>query len=96
MAAKIEPLLTVSDLDLCPEDNNRYENKQRDLVVKRQLYAKYGVEEYWIVDNPDRSVLIYHRRGQNLEEIAILRIDDEITSPILPGFQLKVRTIFNI
>jgi Uma2 family endonuclease len=72
------------------------ENKQRDLVVKRQLYAKYGVEEYWVVDVQDRSVLIHRLRGQNLEEIAILSIDDEITSPILPGFQLKVRTVFNI
>jgi Uma2 family endonuclease len=186
MAAKIEPLLTVADLDACPDDNNRYEliegelfvsrapglphqlvlqrlqltlgnylesnpigilapgtgavfseydavipdlvfvrqerldrivvnerfvgapdlvievlspgpeNKQRDLVVKRQLYAKYGVEEYWVVDRENRAVLIYRLRGPNLEEAATLRDDEEITSPILPGFQLKVCTVFGI
>jgi len=25
MASRIEPLLTVVDLDACPDDNNRYE-----------------------------------------------------------------------
>lgn len=186
MAAKIEPLLTVADLDACPEDGNRYEliegelfvsraprlphqlilqrlqvtlgnylesnpigilvpgagavfseydavipdlvfvrkerwdkivandrfvgapdlvievlspgseNRQRDLLVKRQLYAKYGVEEYWVVDAENGSVLIHRLGGQTLEELAILKDDDEITSPILPGFWLRVRSIFNI
>ena len=148
MAARIEPLLTVADLDACPDDNNRYEliegelfvsrapgiphrvlnnlqlalgiylqdnpigivvpgagavfsdydavipdlvfvraerwsevvtetkftgppdlvieitspgkeNRDRDLLVKRQLYAKYGVAEYWVVDPESRLVGVY-------------------------------------
>ena len=35
MAAKIEPLLTVADLDACPEDNNRYELIEGELFVSR-------------------------------------------------------------
>lgn len=186
MASRIEPLITVSDLDACPDDGNRYEliegelfvsrapgiphqrlvlnlevglteyltnnpigilvpgagavfsdhdavipdlvfvrserwnsvvskdrfsgppdlvievmspgkeNRERDLLVKRQLYAKYGVEEYWIVDPENRSVLIYRLEGPSLEQIAMLMNDDEISSPILPGFQLKVSGIFNL
>jgi len=72
------------------------ENRERDLLVKRQLYAKYGVAEYWIVDTENRSVLIYRLARQSLEQIATLTDDDEITSPILPGFQLKVSAIFNL
>lgn len=35
MSAKVEPLLTVDDLDLLPDDNNRYELIEGDLFVSR-------------------------------------------------------------
>jgi Uma2 family endonuclease len=72
------------------------ENRRRDLSVKRQLYAKYGVREYWIVDSENQSVLILHLRNRTLEEIVTLRGIDEITSPLLPGFQLKVGAVFDL
>jgi Uma2 family endonuclease len=72
------------------------ENRRRDLSVKRQLYAKYGVKEYWIVDPDNRSVLIFRLREQKLQESATLKGDDKLTSPILPAFELKVSAIFNL
>ncbi|MBA2526936.1 MAG: Uma2 family endonuclease [Pyrinomonadaceae bacterium] len=72
------------------------ENRRRDLSVKRQLYAKYGVKEYWIVDSENQSVLIFHLQGQTLEEIATLRGIDEITSPLLPGLHLKAGAVFDL
>ncbi len=71
-------------------------NRQRDLAAKRELYAKYGVEEYWIVDSENQSVLIFRLQGSTLEEIAALTGDDELTSPVLPAFQLNVKTIFSL
>ena len=186
MSSRIEPLLTVADLDACPDDGNRYEliegelfvsrapgiphqrvlhnlqmelgaylkmnpigilvpgtgavfsdydavipdlvfvrnerwqdvasgqriirapdlvveimsseteNRRRDLSVKRQLYAKYGVKEYWIVDSENRSLLIFRLQEQKLREIATLEEDEELTSPILPDLELKVSAIFNL
>jgi Uma2 family endonuclease len=71
-------------------------NRRRDLSAKRGLYGKYGVAEYWIVDTENVSILIFRLHGNVLEEIATLTDDEELASPILPGFQLKVKTIFNI
>lgn len=71
------------------------ENRRRDLQVKRKLYAKYGVAEYWIVDNQDRSITIYRLENQSLENFITLRDEDVLTSPLLPGFELTVRSIFN-
>ena len=72
------------------------ENRDRDLLVKRQLYGKYGVREYWVIDTEERYILIYQLHGQSLDEVATFRADDEITTHILPGFQLKVGAIFNL
>jgi len=185
MAARIEPLLTVADLDACPEDNNRYEliegelfvsrapgiphqlvvqklqiafakylegtpigvivpgtgaifsdydavipdlafvrnerwdqvvtgekftgaldlvievtspgaeNRRRDLLVKRQLYGKYGVAEYWVVDSDNRQIEVYRLQGERLESAGSLKTSDEIDTPLLPGFKLAVNTVFN-
>jgi Uma2 family endonuclease len=54
------------------------------------------VKEYWIVDNENQSVLIFHLQDETLEEIARLRDIDEITSSLLPGFHLKAGAVFDI
>jgi Uma2 family endonuclease len=186
MAARIEPLLTVADLDACPEDNNRYEliegelfvsrapgishqrvvlnleiilsnylrehpigilvpgagaifsdydavipdlafvrnerwdqvvtgekftgaldlvievtspgaeNRRRDLLVKRQLYGKYGVGEYWVVDSDNRQIEVYRLRDQHLASAGTFKNSDELDTPLMPGFKLAVNTIFSL
>lgn len=71
-------------------------NRQRDLAAKRALYAKYGVEEYWIIDTENLSILIFRLRGSMLEEIFTLTGHDELTSPFLPGFRLNIDTVFDL
>jgi Uma2 family endonuclease len=71
-------------------------NRRRDLEAKRRLYGKYGVEEYWIVASENSSVSIFRLEGQTLNEIATLTGEDELTSPVLPGFQLLVSAIFTL
>jgi Uma2 family endonuclease len=71
-------------------------NRHRDLTAKRGLYAKYGVQEYWIIDSENLSVLIFRLRGSVLEETATLTGDDELTSRILPAFRLQIKTIFRL
>ncbi len=72
------------------------QNRQRDLSAKRKLYGKYGVKEYWIVDSEKLEVLALRLEGPALEEIAAFKSSDELTSLLLPGFQLTVSTIFKL
>jgi len=72
------------------------QNRQRDLSAKRKLYANYAIAEYWIVDSENQSALIFRLREQSLEEVATLTGDEELSSPMLPGFRLKVRDIFKL
>lgn len=70
------------------------ENMARDRIAKRQLYAKHGVGEYWIVDSENRAVEVYRLTNQSLELAVVLSNNDEITSPSLPGFGCPLSKIF--
>jgi Uma2 family endonuclease len=72
------------------------ENDRRDRLAKRQLYGKYGVTEYWIVDFEKRLIEVYLLRGQTLELQSLLTEQNEITSSALPGYRERVETIFSI
>jgi Uma2 family endonuclease len=71
------------------------ENEQRDRVVKRQLYGKFGVEEYWVVYPNSRAVEIYRLQDHALELAATLTEQDKIISPLLPEFSCSVASIFH-
>jgi Uma2 family endonuclease len=71
------------------------ENRRRDLLVKRQLYGKYGVAEYWVVDSDNHQVEVYCLEDQRLENAGTFKTSDEIDTPLLPGFKLIPSTIFN-
>ena len=70
------------------------ENARRDREVKRQVYGKHGVKEYWIADPEKRALEIYRLENQTLKLVATLADDEEITTPVLPGFSCKARQIF--
>ena len=68
------------------------ENITRDRQVKRQLYRKYGVKEYWIVDPEEQTVEIY--RAPKFKLLQTLAIEEKISSPLLPGFLCSLQDIF--
>jgi len=67
------------------------ENERRDRKAKRQLYQKYGVKEYWLIDPQVQTVEIYRTRSFRLA--ARIGLKEEITSALLPGFRCAVREI---
>lgn len=70
------------------------ENLRRDREVKRQVYGKYGIQEYWIADPEGRSLEIYRLENRIFKLVATVADEDEVSSPLLPGFQCIVHQIF--
>jgi Uma2 family endonuclease len=70
-------------------------NERRDRHVKRSLYAARGVTEYWLVDPENQTVELHLRNqaGELVFDKSILQTD-ELTSELLPGFSVRVDTLF--
>jgi Uma2 family endonuclease len=66
---------------------------RRDRGDKLKLYAKYAVEEYWVVDADKQSVEVYCFHT-GLEVPKLFDAGTVLTSCFLPGFQLPVSEIF--
>ncbi|MDO8678363.1 MAG: Uma2 family endonuclease [Acidobacteriota bacterium] len=66
-----------------------------DETVKRRLYDRVGVREYWIVD-PKGRVSVYRRTDGRLALTSELSPDlhDTLTTPLLPGFVLPLADYF--
>ena len=69
-------------------------NEIRDRDVKLSLYSRLGVDEYWIVDWRARQVDVYRRIDGELRMIATLTNEDVLTSPLLPGFECAVASLW--
>jgi len=70
------------------------ENERRDREAKLKLYASRGVQEYWITDWRLQQVEVYRRENAMLKLSATLLSNDELRSPILPGFTCLVTMFF--
>lgn len=69
-------------------------NQQRDREIKLKLYSLHGVQEYWIVDWQLKQVEVYRRQSAQLRLVSTLLTENSLTSPLLPGFQCAIATIF--
>ena len=70
------------------------ENARRDREAKLELYSRRGVQEYWIVDWMQHQLEIYRREQADLQPVATLYHDDQLESPLLPGFSCLVSALF--
>lgn len=70
--------------------------RQRDLTLKRKLYERFGVVEYWVMDPEVERVEVYARDENGAFAPPRLESGPEATleTPLLPGLSLPLATIF--
>ena len=67
---------------------------KRDKTLKKTLYAKYGVKEYWIVDPKTKTVevLILQKTGYNRDRI--YKKNETLTSSLLGDLKIDLKEVF--
>jgi Uma2 family endonuclease len=70
--------------------------RKRDETIKRRLYERSGVEEYWVVDPETDVVRVYGRERNAFARVLELSREagDVLTTPLLPGLELPLSRIF--
>ena len=104
----VEPDITfvsASRMDIVETDNIRGapdlvveiispSNPERDVVRKRDIYARHGVGEYWIADPDARSIRVMALEGSTYSIIGEYKAGDQLTSATLKGLRLEVEGVF--
>ena len=67
---------------------------ERDRTFKRTLYAKYGVNEYWMVDTTAKDITVLLLGEREYEVVDTYGEGETLTSPTLQGFALNVGDLF--
>lgn len=67
---------------------------RRDKKDKFELYQKYGVREYWMVDPIGQYVEAWRREGDRFAFIGVFGPDETFTSPVLNGQTVDVSAFF--
>jgi Uma2 family endonuclease len=97
--ARAAEILTDANVQGAPElvvEITSPSTRQRDETIKRRLYERAGVSEYWVVDVDIDVVRVNRRQGKDFERPVELRADagDGLTTPLLPGLEIPLARIF--
>ena len=70
--------------------------RKRDATIKRRLYERFGVDEYWLVDPELDTIDVYRHVEGRYQRAAQLSLEagDVLTTPLLPDLRLPLSTIF--
>lgn len=70
-------------------------NNKTELKNKYEVYEENGVSEYWIVSPQDKTFLKYTLNHNGVYVASrLMSAEEEVTTPILPGFILKLEDVF--
>lgn len=72
------------------------ENRRRDVVEKREIYARAGIAEYWIIDPETATITVLVLDGTSYRVHGEFHAPATATSVLLSGFTVNVHDVFAV
>jgi Uma2 family endonuclease len=66
----------------------------KDRSVKKDVYERFAVKEYWIVDPAYQSIEVYRMVDDRYQLFSFAEREGKVKSTVLPGFELEVKKVF--
>ena len=97
--ARSESILTAANAQGAPElviEIGSPGTRKRDETIKKRLYERAGVDEYWFVDPEIEVVRVYRPSGTVFGPVIELSLEagDVLKTPLLPGLDLRLADAF--
>lgn len=67
---------------------------QTDRVIKSALYAKFGVQHYWLVDPLARTIEMYELAGAGYQHVGTFIGQTRAESTLFPGLQIELSQVW--
>ena len=70
--------------------------RRKDLMVKADAYERAGVQEYWVADVEQRSILVFAlpENGREYVQAGLFLSGDNLRSDVFPELELDVASVF--
>ena len=96
---RAKEVLTAANVQGVPElviEIGSPSTRKRDETIKKRLYEREGVSEYWVVDPELDAIRVYTRDGARFGRALELSAEagDVLTTPLLPGLELRLVDVF--
>lgn len=69
--------------------------QQRDRTTKRTLYARHGVQEYWLVDPDAESIEVLTLGDEGFTQTRLFEREDTLCSPLLSELEIPLDAVFS-
>lgn len=70
-------------------------NEAHDLITKMNLYQRFGVKEYWIINPKIRALQIYHLNEVGMyEQFGIYKNAEQVSSAVFADLRFNLEDIF--
>jgi len=67
----------------------------RDHILKRRIYERHGVKEYWLIDPVNRIVSVYHATTDgSFGNHEVYNDEAKINATVLPGLTIDMSEVF--
>jgi Uma2 family endonuclease len=67
----------------------------KDQTEKFKLYEKYKVQEYWIVNPDNETIIVYKHNGTEYDKPVYYENGETLLSDVLPGLKILLSEVFS-
>jgi Uma2 family endonuclease len=71
-------------------------NSNREMTIKFDLYEENGVKEYWIVNQSEKTILIYVLKDDKFIGLKPIVENGKLESPTFSNLKFSVKSIFKV